>query len=95
VIQVDNKIENQFLGYKILCYYANLTNKIQITRIKNTPDLSFERVVFPGERILFESIPEADLEVYVSTMGKEMLSHKVMCDRLRVREDSAQLALSY
>ncbi len=71
---------------KNLCYYGNFTSQIQIARVKNIPNLNFERVVFPGDRLLFEAAPEAELEVYVSKTGREILLNKISCDRLCVNE---------
>lgn len=80
-------------GYKVLkvnsknlCYYGNFTSEIQIARVKNIPNLNFERVVFPGDRLLFEAVPEAQLEVYISKTGREILLKKISCDRLWVNE---------
>lgn len=79
---------------KNLCYYGNFTSKIQIARIKNIPNLNFERVVFPGDRLLFEAQPEAQLEVYISRTGSEILLNKISCDRLRVKEGINQFELA-
>ena len=40
---------------KILCCYVNATSKIQIARISNIANWYFERVVFPGQRLVFEA----------------------------------------
>lgn len=74
------------VNHKNLCYYANFTSQIQIARISNIPDLYFERVVFPGERLLFEAVSNAQLEVYTSQTDKAILLNKISCDRLCVGE---------
>lgn len=74
------------VNHQILCLYANFTNQIQITRIINIPDFYFERIVFPGERFLFEVEPDAELEVYTNTKGNTILLEKISCDRLHVNE---------
>lgn len=79
---------------KNLCYYANFTNQIQIARIANIPNLNFERVVFPGERLLFEAVSEAELEVYTNKTGKAILVNKIACDRLRVSEGMSVFELT-
>ena len=73
---------------KILCWYINITNKIQIARITNIPDWYFERTVFPGERLLFEAHPEAELEVSRSTETGAIVCGRILCDRLQVEEAS-------
>jgi 3-hydroxymyristoyl/3-hydroxydecanoyl-(acyl carrier protein) dehydratase len=82
------------MNNKNLCYYGNFTSQMQIARIKNLPNLKFERVVFPGDRLLFEALPEAQLEVYINKTGSEMLLNKISCDRLRVNEGTNLLTLT-
>ena len=67
---------------KILCLHINITQKIQIIRIKNIPNLHLERVVFPGQRLMFEAVPEANLEIQIS----ETVTILVSCQQLRVTE---------
>ena len=42
----------------LLCCYVNATSQIQVARITNIRNWYFERVVFPGQRLVFESVPE-------------------------------------
>lgn len=70
----------------ILCYYVNPTPQTQIARIANIPNWYFERVVFPGERLLFEAFPEAELEIYSYQLPTAILIDKCRCNFLRVRE---------
>jgi phosphosulfolactate synthase (CoM biosynthesis protein A) len=74
----------------ILCYYANFSDGIQMARISNLQDFNFEKVVFPGERLLFEAASDAQLEIYISQTGQESLLEKISCDRLQVREEVRQ-----
>lgn len=67
----------------VLCCYVNVTSKIQIARITNIPNWYFERVVFPGQRLVFEAVPHALLEIH-SGMMSAILSDTIPCDRLRV-----------
>ena len=69
---------------KILCCYTNKTNQIQIGRITNVADWYFERVIFPGQRLLFEATPEAELEIHTGYMASSILSDHIKCDRLRL-----------
>lgn len=69
---------------KILCCYKNNTEQIQIARITNIPDWYFERVIFPGQRLLFEAKPSAELEIHSSHMASSILSDRIRCDRLRL-----------
>ena len=72
----------------ILCCYVNATSKVQVARITNIPNWYFERVVFPGQRLVFEAMPEAVLEIHTGMMATAILSDKIVCDRLRVNEES-------
>ncbi|MGB3139055.1 MAG: DUF1830 domain-containing protein [Nodosilinea sp.] len=74
-----------------LCCYVNATSKIQIARITNVPDWYFERVVFPGQRLLFETVPRALLEIHTGMMASAILSDTIPCDRLQV--DAPQAAV--
>lgn len=69
---------------QVLCCYVNATSKIQIARITNVPDWYFERVVFPGQRLLFETVPKALLEIHTGMMASAILSDSIPCERLQV-----------
>jgi hypothetical protein len=72
----------------ILCCYVNVTSKIQVVRITNVPNWYFERVVFPGQRMVFEAIHEAQLEVHTGMMASAILSDTIPCERLAIQEGS-------
>lgn len=73
-------------SYRILCCYVNATSKVQVARITNIQNWYFERVVFPGQRLVFESVPEALLEIHCGMMASAILSDKIPCDRLKLQE---------
>ncbi|MEG4507776.1 DUF1830 domain-containing protein [Microcoleus sp. F8-D3] len=79
------------LSYKgnnqILCYYANVTNLVQVVRIENIPNWYFEKVIFPGQRLMFEAAAEAVLEIHTGTVASAILSDKIPCYVLRVIEE--------
>ncbi|MEG4996999.1 DUF1830 domain-containing protein [Microcoleus sp. B4-D4] len=72
---------------KILCCYVNATSLIQIARISNIPNWYFERVVFPGQRLVFEAMSAAALEIHTGMMASAILSDTIPCDRLQINED--------
>lgn len=76
---------------KILCCYVNATSKIQIARITNIPNWYFERVVFPGQRLMFEALPEALLEIHTGMMASAILSDTIPCHRLALEADPQPL----
>lgn len=71
---------------KIFCSYVNATSQIEIARIANVPNWYFERVIFPGQRLLFEAPPDAQLEIHTSTKVCAILSDKILCNRLRINQ---------
>ena len=73
----------------IHCCYVNATNKIQVARITNIPNWYFERVVFPGQHLVFESLSEAQLEIHTGMMASAILSDTIPCQRLRTHETAA------
>lgn len=78
----------------ILCCYVNATSQIQIARITNISNWYFERVVFPGQRLVFEALPEALLEIHTGMMASAILSDTIPCDRLQVEENDNSSAKS-
>jgi hypothetical protein len=75
---------------QILCCYVNATSKIQIARITNVPDWYFERVVFPGQRLLFETVPRALLEIHTGMMASAILSDTIPCERLALEPEELE-----
>jgi hypothetical protein len=73
----------------IVCCYVNATSKIQIARISHIPNWYFERVVFPGQRLIFEAPPQAILEIHTGMMASAILSDNIPCDRLCINEDNS------
>ena len=75
----------------ILCCYVNATSKIQVARITNVEDWYFERVVFPGQRLIFEALPSALLEIHTGMMASAILSDSIPCSRLQIDQEDSQL----
>lgn len=65
-----------------LCCYVNLTNKVEIARISNLTNWYLERVIFPGQRLLFEAPETAELEIYTSSFSSALLSQRINCEKL-------------
>ena len=85
--QILDPIPNEHRN-SILCCYVNVTNHIQIARITNVANWYFERVVFPGQRLVFEAVSEAMLEIHSGLMASAILSDIIPCDRLCISSDS-------
>jgi len=69
-----------------VCCYVNATSRIQIARITNIPNWYFERVVFPGQRLVFEALEDALLEIHTGMMASAILSDTIPCDRLKIED---------
>jgi hypothetical protein len=76
-------------GNNIVCCYVNATSQIQVARITNIPNWYFERVVFPGQRLIFESLQEGLLEIHTGMMASAILSDTIACHRLCINDDSS------
>ncbi len=71
----------------LLCCYVNATSKIQVARITNIANWYFERVVFPGQRLVFEAVPTAILEIHTGIMASAILSDSISCEQLALCEE--------
>ncbi|NJL84024.1 MAG: DUF1830 domain-containing protein [Chloroflexaceae bacterium] len=74
-------------GKLLLCCYVNATSHMQVARISNIDNWYFERVVFPGQRLVFEALPEALLEIHSGMMASAILSDTIPCKRLCIKND--------
>lgn len=68
----------------ILCYYTNRSNSIQQVQLQTNPQLSLDRIVFPGEKFMFEALPEGLLEIYTCTATGLHLLQTIACEQLQV-----------
>jgi Domain of unknown function (DUF1830) len=66
----------------LICCYVNTTSQIQVVRITNIRNWYFERVVFPGQRLMFETLPEGLLEIHTGMMASAILSDTIPCQKL-------------
>lgn len=68
----------------MLCCYINTTNKIQLIRVIKDRCLSLEKVIFPQQRILFEAMPKAQLEIHNSSSKKLKIAQIIPCEDLKI-----------
>lgn len=76
---------------KILCCYVNVTSKIQVVRISNIANWYFERVVFPGQRLVFEAPLEGQLEIHTGMMASAILSDTIKCSSLAIDDENREI----
>ena len=74
---------------RFLCYYINATSQLQMARITHLSTGCFERVIFPGQRLLFEAPLDALLEIHSSKATNTSLLAQIPCQQLRVYEKLA------
>lgn len=74
----------------ILCCYFNNTGKVQVARISNIENWYFERVVFPGDRLLFEAPSAAELEIHCALNGS-ISCDRMACESLQVYQESEEI----
>ncbi len=80
-----SELLNSFPGNSsesFLCYYSNQSSRIQIIRITNIPNFYLERVVFPGQRLVFEAVENARLEVHTSDRITTIITDVIPCEQL-------------
>ncbi|MGF1496370.1 MAG: DUF1830 domain-containing protein [Elainellaceae cyanobacterium] len=82
--QILNALPAETLD-KILCSYHNRTPHLQIARITNVPHWYFERVVFPGDFLFFEAVPEAQLEIYSGDAVTSIRADRFSCQKLQIQ----------
>lgn len=75
----------------ILCCYVNATSQIQVARITNIPNWYFERVVFPGQRLVFESQSQGVLEIHSGMMASAIISDTIPCSKLALQAIENQI----
>lgn len=76
------------------CYYVNTSSQIQVARITNIPNWYFERVVFPGQRLMFEAPVTATLEIHTRVASIAVPDDRIPCEELQVHYASAATVLA-
>ena len=73
------------LSERALCHYHNQTTHLHGLRSTNPKLWSFERVVFLGERLLFEAPPAVELEIQSGEAAVAIPAMRIQCGRLQVK----------
>ncbi|MEM7590485.1 MAG: DUF1830 domain-containing protein [Cyanobacteria bacterium P01_A01_bin.83] len=68
----------------VLCCYVNATAQVEIVRITNVAHWYFERVVFPGKRLLFKAPITAKLEIHTGMSISSIKSETIDCQTLQL-----------
>jgi hypothetical protein len=91
VMPVLDPLPEVHVEIKIVCCYVNATSKIQIARITDVPNWYYERVVFPGQHLIFEALDGAHLEIHTGMMASSILSDTIPCIQLQLEESTQVL----
>lgn len=73
----------------IFCFYTNISSQIQIIKITSIHNYYWKQVIFPGQRLIFEAVTSANLEVYTSEFTTAIPSDIIPCQHLRVVDETA------
>jgi hypothetical protein len=68
----------------VLCCYVNATAHIEVARITNISHWYFERVLFPGQRLIFDAPIAAKLEIHTGTAISSILTETIDCEKLQL-----------
>ena len=68
-----------------LCCYVNATAHVEVVRITNIPHWYFERVVFPGQRLIFKAPAVAKLEVHTGMSISSIATETIDCQKLQLK----------
>jgi hypothetical protein len=66
----------------VLCCYVNATAHVEVIRITNIPHWNLERVVFPGQRLLFKAPALGRLEIHTGISISSIISETIDCQDL-------------
>ena len=79
----------------ILCYYNNTSSQMQIIQFLNSSVNYPSKIVFPGQRIMFEAQPDSQIEILSGKKGDTLVSQLVNCQDLQVnRQPQSKLAIA-
>lgn len=68
----------------ILCCYVNSTAHVEVAKITNIPHWSLERVLFPGQQLLFNAPALAKLEIHTGMSISAIISETIDCQDLQL-----------
>ncbi|NEO30868.1 MAG: DUF1830 domain-containing protein [Symploca sp. SIO3C6] len=80
---IFNRLPSEYTD-RLFCCYANKDRELLVARITNIPGWRLERVVFPGERFLFEAPSSAILEIHRNSPNGPTCSESLPCAYLNV-----------
>lgn len=77
----------------ITCIYRNETTGMQIVRIDESPECYLERMVMPGQCLMFEAPISTSLQIHSNRMMSSIRENTIPCQQLQHRMDNSGLAM--
>ena len=68
----------------ILCYHHNSSAQMQMIKFFNNGINYSSKMVFPGQRIMFEAEPDSQVKILSNQKGNTLLSQLINCQDLQV-----------
>lgn len=75
----------------LLCYYCNASSQLQVIRVFDTSSCHLKRIVFPGDRLMFEAELGNCLEIYTATSSGMKFERKILCRTLQIKTEIVEL----
>lgn len=72
----------------ITCVYRNETTAMQIARIDDIPEFHLERMVMPGQCLMFEAPITASLQIHSNRMMTAVWEDTIPCQQLQYEADT-------
>ncbi|MBD2157783.1 DUF1830 domain-containing protein [Leptolyngbya sp. FACHB-16] len=66
-----------------LVYYKNITTLLQTIHLFHGNHQYFEKVVFPGECLILEALPDSELEIAINVASGMVLRDRFPCNQLQ------------
>lgn len=89
-MQIIDSLPADLREKRVTCAYVNSTESIQVARITNVENWYFERVVFPGQRLMFETVADATLEIHTGMMASAILDDTYLCRELAIDDENVR-----
>ena len=80
----DPVVYNSHQVKLIMCAYQNRTSLLQIIKIENIKNFSWEKVVFLWQTILVNTVKQAKLKIYSNDNATAILTDTIACLKLQV-----------
>lgn len=72
----------------IICLYVNATSQLQFIQITNIPNYYWDKVVLPGQKLIFPAVKSASLEIYIRGNDTAIMKDCIPCYQLHIDEST-------